>query len=74
MRYVMLARMGYVDRTTLLEVLGVPNIKQITERLMQDAEMGLIMEQNAAGRKAAGDKPPKMASKDGGTRPIVTES
>ena len=74
MLYVQLARMGYIDRVTLLEVLAVPNIKQITERLLQDAEMGLVMEQNAAGRKSAGDKMPRMATKDGGSRPVITEA
>ncbi len=46
----------------------------VTERLLAQAKLGIGMTINPAGRKAAGDAPPRIQTKDGGTRPTVTES
>jgi len=46
----------------------------ITERLMAQMQLGLGMQVNPAGRKASGQEPPKMESKDGGSRQTITES
>ena len=81
MRYLQLARANLIDPWTLYEVLAIPNsgnpppgANTIPERIVAAMEMGLMMNTSPAGRKAAGDQPPRMASKDGGTRPTVTES
>lgn len=46
----------------------------IPERLMAMQQLGIGQAVNPAGRKAAGDASPRLTSKDGGTRPTVTES
>lgn len=76
MMYLQLARAGLIDRWTLMEVLGIPNVgeppngaKTITDRLIAEQLMGLGMEVNPAGRKASGQEPPS-AEADG----VVTES
>lgn len=69
--YIQLARAGWLDIWTLLDVLGVPNVgkppaeaKTITDRLMQQQQMGLGMQVSPAGRKASGETMPHL--KDGG--------
>ena len=46
----------------------------ITERLQAQMQMWIGQTQNPAGRKASGQEPPEMESKDGGERQTVTES
>jgi hypothetical protein len=72
--YLQLARAGMIDQTTLLETLGVPNINQIRTRMAEDSQLGIMMSESPAGRKASGGAPPQMKSKDGGTRTTITES
>ena len=55
----------------LLEI-RVP--QSITERLMAQALLGIGQTVNPAGRKAAGEQAPRTEMKDGGTRPVTTES
>lgn len=62
--YLQLARAGWIDMETLLEVLGIPNIAQIKERLTADAQAGLGMQASAAGRKATGQTMPRMVVKE----------
>lgn len=79
--YLQLSRAGLIDIWSLLEVLGIPNVglppggaNTITDRLIAQSELGVGMDANPAGRKATGQTMPKMTTKDGGTRPTVTES
>jgi hypothetical protein len=46
----------------------------ITERLLAQQQMGIGQVASPAGRKASGEEPPHMESKDGGTRTTVSES
>lgn len=71
MMYLQLARAGLVDRWTLLEVLGIPNVGEppagattITDRLMAEQQMGLGMQVNPAGRKASGQTTPRLVMKE----------
>lgn len=65
--YLQLARAGLLDRWTLLEKLGVPNVGEppdgattITDRLQAEAQMGLGADVNPVGRKASAQTMPKM--------------
>jgi len=58
--YLQLSRAGLIDHWTLLDVLGVPNVgtppsgaNTITERLMEEMNMGLGMNESTVGRKAS---------------------
>jgi hypothetical protein len=69
--YLQLARAGLLDRWTLLDTLGVPNVgnppsgaSTITDRLMAEQEMGLSMSANPAGRKASGQTMPRLVTKE----------
>jgi hypothetical protein len=62
--YLSLARAGVVDKTTLLEVLGIPNIPQINQRLADEQQSGLGMAVSATGRKASGQTMPRMVTKE----------
>lgn len=74
--FLQLARMGYVDAITLLEVLGVPNVgapesagSTIMERLQWQQSVGLGMQvgpagASAAGRKATAQQMPRMTIKE----------
>jgi hypothetical protein len=64
--YIQLARGGYVDRWSLLEVLGIPNVgdpppgaNTITKRLMAEQEM-FVQNVSPTGRKATAQVPPRM--------------
>lgn len=46
----------------------------ITERLIAQSTLGIGLTVNPAGRKAAGESSPRTETKDGGTRPVTTES
>jgi len=46
----------------------------VVERLMAQAQLQIGLVSNSAGRKASGQAPPKMESKDGGTRQTISES
>lgn len=65
--YIQLARAGWLDIWTLLDVLGVPNVgeppagaKTVTERLVQMQQLGLGMSVSPTGRKASGQEMPHM--------------
>lgn len=69
--YLQLSRAGLIDHWTLLDVLGIPNVgtpppgaTTITDRLIQEQQMGLGMQVNAAGRKATGQEMPRMVTKE----------
>jgi len=69
--YLQLSRAGLIDHWTLMEVLGIPNVgtppmgaNSITDRLMQEQQMGLGMQVNPAGRKASGQEPPRLVMKE----------
>jgi len=71
MFYLQLSRAGLVDHWTLLDVLGVPNVgtppagaTTITDRLIQEQQMGLGMQVNPAGRKASGQEAPRLTVKE----------
>ena len=46
----------------------------ITEKLMAQNLLGIGLTASPAGRKAAGETSPRVENKDGGTRPVMTES
>lgn len=69
--YLQLSRAGLIDHWTLLDVLGIPNVGEppagantITDRLMQEQQMGLGMQVNPAGRKASGQTTPRLVTKE----------
>lgn len=69
--YLQLARAGWMDIFTLWEVLGIPNIgvlpddvRTIPERLNYQQQMGLGGDVNPAGRKASGQAPPRVVTKE----------
>jgi hypothetical protein len=71
MMYLQLSRGGLIDHWTLLDVLGIPNVgnppagaDNITDRLMQEQQMGLGMQVNPAGRKASGQETPRLVTKE----------
>jgi hypothetical protein len=71
--FLQLARAGWVDIWTLLDKLGVPNVGKppegantITERLQKQNEMGLGMQESAAGRKASGQEMPRLKVSESG--------
>ena len=71
LKYLQLARAGWVDIITTLEHLNVPNIgapenvpSTILARLAWQQQMGLGMDVNSAGRKASGQEPPRMVVKE----------
>lgn len=103
--YLQLARVGYLDFWTLMDMLEIPNAGSpppmpmpakgvdmsqlppgtpppmevrvphtITERLLAQAQLGIGMTTNPAGRKATGQEMPHIEQKDGGTRQTVSES
>lgn len=68
--YVQLARAGWVDIWTTLDVLGIPNVGNppadavtIPDRLQAQAGMGIGMSVSPAGRKASGQEMPHQNSK-----------
>lgn len=71
--YLQLARAGWIDLWTALEVLGIPNVGEppagadtIMQRLQAQQQMGLGMEASAAGRKASGQSMPRMKISESG--------
>ena len=69
MMYLQLARAGWVDIWTLLDVLGIPGVGEapagtIPERLAMQAEQGLGMDVNPAGRKSSGQRAPRTVIKE----------
>lgn len=71
MLYLQLARAGWIDMFTLAEVLGIPNmgeppegVNTIIERLQWQEEQGLGMSVNPSGRKASGQKMPRLTVKE----------
>lgn len=69
--YLQLSRAGLIDHWTLLDVLGVPNVgtppagvNTITDRLVEEQQMGLGMQVNPAGRKASGQTMPRLVTKE----------
>lgn len=69
MKYLQLARAGYLDIWSLLDKLNVPNIGEapagtIIERLAAQQSMGLGMAANSAGRKASGQETPRLTVKE----------
>jgi hypothetical protein len=71
MLYLQLSRAGLVDHWTLLDILGIPNVGTppagavtITDRLLEEQNMGLGMQVNPAGRKASGQSTPRLTVKE----------
>lgn len=71
MKYLQLARAGWMDIWTLFDILDIPNggeppvgAKTIPERLKAQNDMGLGMNVNPAGRKASGQAPPRAVVKE----------
>jgi hypothetical protein len=71
--YLQLARAGWLDIWTLLDKLGIPNVGKppegkdtITDRLQVQMEMGLGMQESAAGRKASGQEMPRIKISESG--------
>lgn len=71
MIYLQLTRAGWMDIFTLWEILGIPNIgvlpdnvRTIPERLLYMQQLGLTGDVNAAGRKASGQSPPRVVTKE----------
>ena len=68
MKYLMLAKMGYVDAATLLEKLNVPigqevPVSGIINRLQWQSQMGIGMTDNAQGRKSTNEAAPRVTLK-----------
>lgn len=71
MIYLQLTRAGWMDIFTLWEILGIPNIgvlpdnvRTIPERLLYQQQLGLSGDVNASGRKASGQSPPRIVTKE----------
>ena len=87
--YLQLASRGLMDRQTLLETLGVPNVPQILQRLQEEQAQQMMMQAGAAamaggpggpgggapeGRPPSWNAMPKLQQKNGGTRSTITTS
>jgi len=80
--YLQLASRGMVDKQTLLEVLGIPNVPQILSRLQEEQAQMAMMQAGAQGmaegqmqgRPPSWQATPKMAVKDGGARSTIKTS
>jgi len=84
--YLQLASRGMIDKQTLLDVLGIPNVPQILSRLQEEqAQMAMMQagaqglaEQQAAGgmegRPPSWQSLPKLQQKSGGTRSTIKTS
>lgn len=72
MKYLQLARAGWIDIITTLEKLGIPNVGEppkeagttILQRLQWQQSVGLGMDVGPAGRKASGQAPPRQVVKE----------
>ncbi len=71
MMYMQLARAGAIDIITLLEKLNIPNLgidanmpTGILQRLQWQAQNGVGMAVNSAGRKASGEASPRLVTKE----------
>lgn len=71
MLYMQLARSGVIDIATLLEKLNIPNIglptdlpSGIMQRLQWQQQQGIGMAVNPTGRKASGQAPPRLTTKE----------
>jgi hypothetical protein len=74
MMHLQLRRMGEIDHTTLLEVLEVPNIQQINERLGSELDQKIAaMSQAQVGRPPSAQQAPHMQMKGDG-RSVISES
>lgn len=77
MMYLQLRRMGEVDHTSLLEVMEIPNIAQINERLGSEIDQKIAAVQGGqaqpVGRPPTGQQAPQMQQKGDG-RMVVSES
>lgn len=72
MKYIQLARGGFIDPVTMLERLDFPNIGQdqipggdpgtVVGRLLTLSQMNMLGQVSAAGRKSSGENPPQMKS------------
>ncbi len=60
--YLQLARAGWMDIMSLYEALGIPNPKQVIDRLQAQQSMGLAGAANSAGRKATAQTMPTQRS------------
>lgn len=80
--YLQLGSRGLIDRQTLLEELGIPNVPQIIERLAEEqAQMAMIQAGASAsatggmeGRPPSWNAMPHLERKDGGTRSTIATS
>jgi hypothetical protein len=69
-----LARMGHIDHQTLLEIMEIPNIAQINERLSSELDQKIAMMTGAQeGRPPTAQAPPQLQQKGDG-RTVVSES
>ncbi len=69
-----LARMGHIDHETLLEVMEIPNIAQVNERLNSELDQKIAMLTGAQeGRPPTAQAPPQLQQKGDG-RTVVSES
>lgn len=74
MMYMQLRRMGDMDHTSLLEVMEIPNIPQINERLGSELDQKIqAATQAQTGRPPTGQKAPQQEIKGDG-RPVISES
>lgn len=74
MKYLQLARGGFIDPQTALEHMDIPNVGEmppgpdgktpttVIERLVRASELQLMGQVSAAGRKASGQNPPQVKS------------
>jgi hypothetical protein len=80
--YLQLASRGLIDKQTLLETIGIPNVPKILERLQEEMAQQAMMQAGAGGMMAGGmtgrppswEKTPSLQVKDGGTRSTVKTS
>lgn len=75
--YLQLRRMGDIDHKSLLEMLEVPNIQKVDERLGSEIDQKIAMMQEmqagTAGRKPTAQRMPRLEQKGDG-RPVISES
>jgi hypothetical protein len=66
--------MGEIDHTSLLEIMEIPNISEINERLGSELDQKIAaMAQAQVGRPPTAQQAPHMQMKGDG-RPVIAES
>jgi hypothetical protein len=71
LKYLQLSRAGLIDHWTLLEKLNIPNVGEppagantITQRLIEEQQMGVGMAISPTGRKSSGQTMPRQVTKE----------